>query len=619
MTEPHQFRSFSVCLALSLVPSVLGAIAIVRPETIIRWHRAGFRAYWRWRSRNRVGRPKVSAELRTLIGERSRANPLWGAPHIHGELLKLGFEVAQSTVARYMCCHSRSPSQGWRTFLSNHADGIAAVDLFVLPTIAFRILYCLVIIRHGRRIWVSFSVTESPTAEWISRQITEAFPWDHAPRYLIRDWDTLYGPVFLQRLRAMGIRDRPIAFRSSWLNAYVERLIGSIRRECLDHMIVFGEAHLRRILGAYAADHSDLSIENKIPDHSAFSRVRNERFRDSDIFRHIFERVVETCIAAGFVGGEGFAVDASLIVADANKQRSIPGSEWEKTRDTKKARRAVKEYLATLDDAAFGAANNVIPKFVSPSDSAAQWTGAMRGPAFFAYAHNYLIDVKFGIIMDVEASRAIRKAEVGAAKTMIGRTEQRFGLRPERLAADMAYGSAATLNWLVNEKKIAPHIPVIDKSKREDGSLSREDFTFDADRNVYVCPRGSLLRTTGTIHDGDTVLYRARTSDCGPCPLKSHCCPKSPERKIPRSTYEDGRDIARALAGTEAFEQSRRDRKRVEMLFAHLKRILKIGRLRLRGPRGAQDEFTLAAIAQNLRRLAKLIARPPPVVAACVL
>src|SRR5712664_2403295 len=195
-------------------PSVLEVVAIVRPETVIRWHRAGFRAYWRWRSRNRVGRPKVSAELRTLIGEMSRANALWGAPRIHGELLKLGFEVAQSTVARYMCRHSRPPSQGWRTFLGNHADGIAAIDLFVLPTIAFQVLYCLVIVRHGRRLWVSFGVTANPTAEWISGQVTEAFPWDHAPRYLIRDRDTSYGPVFLQRIRAMGIRDHPIAPRS---------------------------------------------------------------------------------------------------------------------------------------------------------------------------------------------------------------------------------------------------------------------------------------------------------------------------------------------------------------------------------------------------------------------
>ena len=360
-----------------------------------------------------------------------------------------------------------------------------------------------------------------------------------------------------------------------------------------------------------------LSIEDEIPDHSAFSRARNERFRDSDIFRRVFERVVEACIAAGLVGGEGFAVDASLIVADANKQRSIPGSEWKKTLDPETASRAVKEYLASLDDAAFGAASDVVPKFVSPSDPAAQWTGAMRGPAFFAYADNYLVDVKFGVIVDVEASRAIRQAEVGAAKTMIGRTEERFGLKPKCLAADTAYGSAATLNWVVNEKKIAPHIPVIDKSKREDGSLSRKDFTFDKDRNVYVCPQGKLLHTTGRIHDGETVLYRARTYDCGPCPLKPKCCPKAPERKIPRSIYEDARDAARVLADTAAFEQSRRDRKRVEMLFAHLKRILRLGRLRLRGPRGAQDEFTLAAIAQNLRRLAKLLARPPPVAAAC--
>jgi transposase len=360
-----------------------------------------------------------------------------------------------------------------------------------------------------------------------------------------------------------------------------------------------------------------LGIEHKIPDHSAFSRARNERFRDSGIFRQVFERVVEACIAADLVGGEGFAVDASLIAADANKQRSIPGSEWQKTRNPETASRAVKEYLASLDDAAFGAASEVTPKFVSPSDPAAQWTGAMRGPAFFAYADNYLIDVKFGVILDVEASRAIRQAEVGAAKTMVERTEERFDIKPKWLAADTAYGSGPNLNWLVKDKDIAPYIPVIDKSKREDGSLSREDFTFDKERNVYVCPQGKLLHTTGKINDGEMILYRASTYDCGPCPLKSKCCPKAPERRIPRSIYEEARDVARVLAKTEAFEQSRNDRKRIEMLFAHLKRILKLGRLRLRGPRGAQDEFTLAAIAQNLRRLAKLIVRPPPAAGAC--
>ena len=361
-----------------------------------------------------------------------------------------------------------------------------------------------------------------------------------------------------------------------------------------------------------------LGIEDKIPDHSLFSRARNERFRDSDIFRRVFERAVEACIAAGLVGGEGFAVDASLIVADANKQRSIRGKDWDKEIDPEVASRAVKEYLATLDDAAFGAASDVTPKFVSPSDPAAQWTGAMRGPAFFAYADNYLIDVKFGIIMDVEASRAIRQAEVGAARTMIERTQECFDIKPKRLAADTAYGSAANLNWLVNDKQIAPHIPIIDKSKREDGSLSRDDFTFDKERNVYVCPEGKVLTTTGAIGADHTLRYFALKRDCDACPLKPRCCPKTPSRKVTRDVHEEARDVARALAKTKAFEQSCRERKRVEMLFAHLKRILRLGRLRLRGPRGAQLEFTLAAIAQNLRRLAKLKARPPPAVAACV-
>lgn len=360
-----------------------------------------------------------------------------------------------------------------------------------------------------------------------------------------------------------------------------------------------------------------LSIEGKIPDHSAFSRARNERFRDSGILRQVFERIVEACLAAGLVGGEGFAVDASLIAADANRQRSVPGSEWSKTRDPAAASRAVKEYLATLNEAAFGAATDVEPKFVSPSDPAAQRTGAMRGPAFFAYADNYLIDVKCGIIMDVEASRAVRQAEVGAAKTMIDRTADRFGLRPERLAGDTAYGSAEMLNWLVEERQIVPHIPVIDKSARRDGTFARGDFRYDQDSDTYTCPAGKALATSGAlVNDGATLLYRGSTLDCGSCQFKARCCPNTPARKIPRSLYEAARDLARSLAGTPAFEQSRRERKRVEMLFAHLKRILKMGRLRLRGPKGAQDEFTLAAIAQNLRRLAKL-AQPPPV-AACV-
>src|SRR6201985_2161306 len=331
-----------------------------------------------------------------------------------------------------------------------------------------------------------------------------------------------------------------------------------------------------------------LSIEDKVPDHSVFSRARNERFRDSDIFRSVFERVVNACIRAGLVGGEGFAVDSSLIVADANKQRSIPGSQWSKELAAQAASRAVKEYLATLDDAAFGAASSATPKFVSPSDPAAQWTGAMRGPAFFAYANNYLIDVKFGVIMDVEASRAIRQAEVGAAKTMIERTEERFGLKPGSLGADTAYGAAPMLNWLVEEKGIAPHIPVIDKSKRDDGTFSRSDFRYDPTADVYHCPGGKVLTTTGKLfNDGETLYYRAKTRDCRSCILKAQCCPKQPSRRIQRSIYEEARDIARALAKTEAFERSRHDRKRVEMLFAHLKRILRLGRPGVRGARGA--------------------------------
>jgi transposase len=355
-----------------------------------------------------------------------------------------------------------------------------------------------------------------------------------------------------------------------------------------------------------------LGIEDKIPDHSVFSRARNERFRDHDIFRHVFERVVGACIAAGLVGGEGFAVDASLIQADANKHRSIPGTEWSKEIDADQARRAVKEYLATLDNPAFGAASDVTPKFVSPSDPAAQWTGALRNAAFFAYADNYLIDVKFGIIMDVEASRAIRQAEVGASQTMIERTEACFGIKPEWLAADTAYGSAPNLDWLVNTQGIAPHVPVIDKSKREDGTFSREEFIFDKERNVYICPANKVLSTTGHVNADHEFRYLASVPECRACPLKPKCCPNMPARRIARDVNEEARDVARALAKTNAYAQSRRDRKKVEMLFAHLKRILRLVRLRLRGPSGAKFEFTLAAIAQNLRRLAKLAARPPP-------
>lgn len=355
-----------------------------------------------------------------------------------------------------------------------------------------------------------------------------------------------------------------------------------------------------------------LGLDGQVPDHSTFSRNRHGRFRQSNILRHLFEMVVRRCMAEGLVGGEGFAVDASLIEADANKQRSVPGDVWNVADISANACQAVKDYLATLDDAAFGAASDVIPKFVSPSDPAAQWTGARRGPAFFAYANNYLIDTANAVILDVEASRAIRQAEVGAARAMLDRVADRFGVKPARLAGDSAYGAATMLAWLVNEKQIAPHIPVFDKSKREDGTFSRADFKWDADRNLFVCPQGKMLKSTGKVHDGRTRLYRASKLDCDPCSLKPRCCPNTPSRKIPRDINEEARDAARALYDTPAFDQSRRERKKVEMLFAHLKRILKLGRLRLRGPYGAQDEFLLAATAQNLRKLAKLRPEPPP-------
>jgi len=243
---------FLFALLYRLWPGVLEAVVIVQPETIVHWHRTGYKAFRRWKSRNRLGRSRIPPEVRTLIREVSLANPLWRAPRIHGELLKVGIDVAQSTVAKYMPQGRRPPSQSWKTFLRNHADGIASADFFMVPTAAFKLLFGFVILRHDRRRLVHIAVTASPTADWIARQILGAFPWDTAARYLIRDHDGAYGQIFRRRLGAMGIRDRPTTPRSPWQNGHVERLIGSIRREYLDHVIVFGESHLRRVLHAYA-------------------------------------------------------------------------------------------------------------------------------------------------------------------------------------------------------------------------------------------------------------------------------------------------------------------------------------------------------------------------------
>ena len=260
-----------------LFPSLLNAVMIVQPETIVRWHRAGFRLYWRWKSRSRGGRPKIPREIRQLIREISLANRLWGAPRIHGELLKLGIEVAQSTVAKYMVRDGQGRSQTWKTFLHNQAAGIGAMDFLIVPTVGFKLLFALVILRHERRRLISLSVTDHPTAEWIAQQITDAFPWDEAPDYVTRDRDASYGRAVTERMRAMGIRDHPTAARSPWQNGHAERLIGSIRRECLDHTVVFGERHLRRISAAYTRYYNEcrthLSLDKDSPSRRPIQRL----------------------------------------------------------------------------------------------------------------------------------------------------------------------------------------------------------------------------------------------------------------------------------------------------------------------------------------------------------
>jgi transposase InsO family protein len=253
-------------------PSILKVLTIVQPETLVRWHRDGFRCYWRWKSRRRGGRSQIETELRALIRQMCLENQLWGAPRIHGELLKLGFSVAQSSVARYMVKRRGPPSQGWWTFLRNHAPDIAAMDLFVVPTIGFKLLYGFVILRLSRGDLVWINVTTNPTAEWVARQMTEAFPWDGAPGYMIRDRDRIYGTVVTRRLRAMGIRDKPIAPASPWQNGFAERLIGSIRRECLDHVIVLGEAHLHQILKSHADYYNGVRTHRSLHKDAPMSR-----------------------------------------------------------------------------------------------------------------------------------------------------------------------------------------------------------------------------------------------------------------------------------------------------------------------------------------------------------
>lgn len=386
-----------------------------------------------------------------------------------------------------------------------------------------------------------------------------------------------------------------------------------------------------------------LDLEDRIPHHSTFSLNRLGRFRESDILRHIFERVVVACMAAGLVKGEGFAVDASVIEANASRYHGKAPSELEWT-DAQKQRRAVAEYLAAVEAEAKTAAEEAArdaehaanwdddegdgnsepetprhrkakrkpPKVISPSDPFSAWTAKANKRVQFGYGLNYLVDVEHAVIVDVEATPARTYDEVAATQVMIDRTAERFELKPKRLIADTAYGTGRFLGWLVKEKRITPHIPVWDKSQRDDGTFSRDAFKWDARRGVYVCPNGKDMRTGGTITGNNARLYAARKRDCDACQLKDRCCPGQASRRLPRDVHEDARDVARRKMKTKAFLKSRNERKRVEMRFGHLKTHHGFERMRLRGLTGARDEFHLAAIVQNLKTMALRLIRSPP-------
>ncbi len=352
-----------------------------------------------------------------------------------------------------------------------------------------------------------------------------------------------------------------------------------------------------------------LDLDDKVPHHSTFSENRLHRFRESDVFRHIFERVVSACMATGLVKGEGLAVDASVMEANASRYHGKAPGEivWaEPERQT----RAVKEYLAALEPELEPNPDRKPPKVISPSDPCSAWTAKANKRVQFGYGLNYLIDLENAVIVDVEPTPARTYDEVESTKTMLDRTEHRFKLKPKRLAADTAYGTGRFLGWLVG-RGIAPHIPVRDASEREDGTFSRSDFRWDKRHGVYICPNNKVLHTTGTVHDGNMLRYRASKFDCDACALKMRCCPNMTARQVPRDIHEDARDTARRIMGTKRFLKSRDERKRVEMRFAHLKIHHGFERMRLRGLSGARDEFHLAAIVQNLKTLAFRALAPP--------
>jgi hypothetical protein len=350
-----------------------------------------------------------------------------------------------------------------------------------------------------------------------------------------------------------------------------------------------------------------LDLDDQVPDHSTFSVNRHGRFRNSAIFRKLFEAVVRACMSAGLVKGEGFAVDASVMEADASRYHGqAPGeTDWSAP---ERQTRAVAEFLSSLDDEGSDA-DRKLPKVISPTDPCSAWTAKANKRVQFGYGLNYMIDLEHAVIVDVEATPARTYDEVAATRTMIDRTEMAFGLKPARLTADTAYGTGKLLAWLL-DRDITPHIPVWDRYQRTDGMFSHLDFTYDSARDVYICPNGRSLGTSGTVHDGRVRNYLSRPADCRVCNLKERCT-RAPFRKIARDINEAARNHARLLKGSLEFEQSSHERKKVEMRFAHLKVHHRFERMRLRGLTGARDEFHLAAIVQNLKTLASHIWRPP--------
>jgi transposase len=356
-----------------------------------------------------------------------------------------------------------------------------------------------------------------------------------------------------------------------------------------------------------------LGLEDEVPDHSTFSKNRHGRFREADLLRLVFDTVVQRCNDEGLIKGEGFATDASYIKADASRQRMVDGPvDWQP--DPTQSR-AVREYLDALES---DPSARRPQKKVSTTDPMAQWAGD-KGPGQFYYSNNYLIDIEHNVIVDVESTPSHRIAEVTSTRTMVDRVEENLDIKPDRLIADTAYGSAAMLDWIVEQKHIEPHIPVLEKSEVKPGIFSQSDFIWDGEADCYHCPGGNRLRSRrrnfkkprSPVTKANTIIYRSSQHDCRTCKLKHRCCPNSTFRKIARSIYESSRDVARDICETQEYQQSRKDRKKVEVLFAHLKRIMNFDRLRLRGITGAHDEFLLAAAVQNLKKLAQQRYKPP--------